>query len=156
MELEKYLSEEDNNALKGVKNTIEIDEKQLFDKKNMAIVSIFLGVLGVDRFVLGDKIRGILKGLVFLGLLISLIVMVNVIGGKTMEFIFQNGTTGESYTFVWADNVAVVGQNMANVVYCLAAVLGVYIVFAIVDGVLCYRKNMKNNYNQIKKALNEQ
>ena len=89
MELEKYLSEEDNNALKGVKNAVEIDEKQLFDKKNMAIVSVFLGVFGLDRFVLGDKIRGILKGLVFLGLLISLIVMVNVIGGKTMDFIFQ-------------------------------------------------------------------
>ena len=155
MELEKYLSEEDNNALKGVKNTVEIDEKQLFDKKNMAIVSVFLGVFGLDRYVLGDKIRGILKGLVFLGLLISLIVMVNVIGGKTMEFIFQNGAIGESYTIVWADNVSVVGHNMANVVYGLAAALGAYIVFAIVDGVLCYRKNMKNNYIQIQKALNE-
>ena len=64
---QKYFPEEKMVYLKDKLRTMD-DEKfslistiELKDPTTLLLVSIFLGVLGIDRFMLGDKGMGVLK-----------------------------------------------------------------------------------------------
>ena len=151
MDLEKYLSDEDNSKLLKQKD-YAFNEEKLIEKKSMILISVFAGIFGVDRFILGDKIRGILKGTTFVALLAGIMTVVCIIAGKVFDY--YSGITGSSMTITWQDNVIIAGQGLANLAYSLIALLVIYIVFAIVDGVLCYQKNMKINYKLLQSQLN--
>lgn len=151
MELDKYISMEDEEKIRKEQKIKEFDTKELLEKKSILMTSIFLGVFGVDRFALGDKIRGIIKGLVFVSLFVTMLVVLFSITGEVLDF--YNGITG-SQTITWADNVRIVGKAKANLLYVSIAALIGYIIFVVIDGFLCYKKNMKNNYKLLQKQLN--
>lgn len=151
MKLDKYLTEEDEEKIRKDYKQVEFNTDKLLEKKSILLTSVFGGIFGVDRFVLGDKIRGIIKGLVFVSLLISMLVVLFSITGEVYDY--YRGVTG-TLTITWADNVRIVGQAKANLMYVSVAALIGYIIFAIVDGFLCYKKNMKINYKLLQKQIN--
>lgn len=151
MELDNYLSEADERELKSKNEKFEFNTDKLLNKKSILLTSVFGGVFGVDRFVLGDKIRGIIKGLVFVSLFIAMLVVLFSITAEVYEY--YEGVKG-AITITWADNVRIVGQAKANLMYSFIALLIGDIIFTIIDGFLCYRKNMKINYKLLQKQIN--
>lgn len=151
MEFIKYLSTNEVDEFEKV--DYDFSDKELIEKKSMVLTSAVLGVVGVDRFILGDKARGIAKAVTFCSLFIAIISMLFVIMAKVYDS--YGIAVGESRTITWQDNVAIIGQDMANFMYSLIGLMVVYIAFVIVDAILCYYKNMDINYKLLKKQLDK-
>lgn len=150
MEFANYLSQ--NEAEKFEKIDFDFSNKDLLEKKAIILTSTFLGVFDIDRFVLGDKVFGVVKGITFVSILVSIFSLLFVITAKVYEV--YGFATWQSRTITWADNVAVIGQGMANAMYSLIGLLVGYIAFVIVDGFLCYYKNMELNYKLLASQIN--
>lgn len=153
MDIDKYLSISDQNLIKQKKVELKhIDSKPLVEKQSMLLTSIFGGIVGIDRFLLGDKIKGLFKSISFASIMIALITVLAIITGKVMDYYSGMGN-GISRTITWADNVAIVGNGLANLAYACVGLLIGYILFVIFDGFLCYHKNMSKNYQLIMQQI---
>lgn len=150
MSIDNYVTE--SAALEFKNNKDNLSFERLIEKKSMILTSALLGIFGVDRYILGDKVRGVAKGVTFISLVIATLATLFTITGKVYDEVFKQ-YFGQSITITWADNVAIVGQGMANLLYSFAGLLAGYIVFAVVDGFLCYYKNLDINYKLLKQQI---
>ena len=118
----------------------------LCSKKKILLTSLFTGLVGGDRFLLGHYKRGILKALVFLTLFIAIITVVGIITGRVAEVTSQ---MQGPISVTWEDNVAIAGEDIINTLYSFLAAAGCYILFVIADAVLCCRRCMNDNYMKL-------
>lgn len=149
MEFEKYVSELDSLEFSKLKNQ-KFEDKNLIEKKSMIIISVLGGLVGVDRYMIGDKVKGVVKSVSFASIFISIITVLMIITKKVLDY--YGNVTG-NITITIKDNIAIVGNGLFSLMYALIALFVLYVAFVIFDGYLCYEKNMKNNYKVLKSQI---
>lgn len=145
MDLLKYVSKRQIRTIKNISSN-EMRSLNLCSKKKILLASLFTGLVGGDRFLLGHCKRGILKVTLFLALFIAIVTTVGIITGRVMEVTSQ---MHGPISVTWEDNVRIAGESIVNTLYGLLIAAGCYIVFVIVDAVLCYRYCIRENYRKI-------
>ncbi|MDR0484608.1 MAG: TM2 domain-containing protein [Alphaproteobacteria bacterium] len=93
-------------------------------------LSLCFGVVGIDRFYLGDKILGILKALCFLLIFVFAIIMLIMLG--------SSGTST---------------NHVITMIVCIIIFYSITLVWYILDIFLVFRKSKKINFNVINKEL---
>lgn len=151
MDLLKYVSKRQIRTIKNVSSN-EISSLDLCSKKKIMLTSLFTGLVGGDRFLLGHCKRGILKVALFLALFIAIVTTVGIMTGRVMEVTSQ---MHGPISVTWEDNVRIAGESIVNTLHGLLIATGCYVLFVIVDAVLCYRYCIKNNYMKIISAAKD-
>lgn len=145
MDLSEYVSKKQEAAI-GNSLRKNAGGVMLCSKKKILLTSLFTGLVGGDRFLLGHYKRGILKALVFLTLFIAIITVVGIITGRVAEVTSQ---MQGPISVTWEDNVAIAGEDIINTLYGFLAAAGCYVIFVIADAVLCCRRCMNDNYMKL-------
>ena len=74
MDLLKYVSKRQLRTIKNISSN-EMRSLKLCSKKKILLTSLFTGLVGGDRFLLGHCKRGILKVTLFLALFIAIVAL---------------------------------------------------------------------------------
>ncbi len=149
MEFEKYVSELDSLEFSKLKSQ-KFEDKDLIEKKSMVIISVLGGLIGVDRYMIGDKAKGVIKSVSFASIFISIITVLTIITKKVLDY--YGNVTG-NITVTIKDNIAIAEKGLFSLMYALIALFVLYVAFVIFDGYLCYEKNLKNNYKILKSQI---
>lgn len=154
IDLENYLSKSDAKVLiKKQSNGDKIQNLKgtnLLQKKVLLLTSIFLGLLGVDRFIMGDKKIAICKFVAFIALLVTIIGF----GAKILMLITAYYGVQSGFVLIsMTEGIEIFGSALYWTEVSLLSIMGVYVMFWICDIFICYKTNIKRNYKTISKQL---
>lgn len=121
-------------------------ELPLTPQKAIKAAAVFGGVVGMDRFVLGDIKKGAAKLAAFVAIIVTFIALFAVICARTIAAF----PVGMNY---WDNIVEACGAPLAYSLFVPVAAFVVFCGAVVADGVACVRKNAQNNYYAAVHAL---
>lgn len=152
IDFKKYLSVSDAERLYKRLNSsndiMDITENKLINKNTILCISLFLGLLGIDRFMLGNNKLGTVKCVTFISLIISIIG----IGIKIMVMIADYFGWQSGFIFIsMSEGIEIFGPGLYWSALILLILLGLYVIFWITDIILCRKSVLKRNFYEIMK-----
>lgn len=121
-------------------------EIPLTSQKAIKAAAVFGGIVGMDRFMLGDIKKGVAKLAAFVAIIVTFIALFAVICARTIAAF----PVGMNY---WDNIVEACGAPLAYSLFVPVAAFVVFVGAVAADGVLCVKKNAQNNYYAAVHAL---
>lgn len=127
----------------------ELSKVKFISKSTMLFNAILFALTGGNRAVLGDRKIARAKFVVFSYIIVSLI---SILIAASVQFSANVGVMIPNKIYYASDYV---GTAVEHSLYLFGALLGAYVLYAIIDTFLCYNKAKKINYYRAMNAISD-
>ena len=145
MDWKDYMDDERAAKIAALAVDKDIDHL-LTPQKTIKTAAILGGMVGLDRFLLGDMKKGVAKLIAFVVIVATFIALFSVICIRTIEAF----PVGMNY---WSNIVEACGAPLSYSLFVPVAAFIVFVGAVVLDGIACVKKNAQNNFCAAVQAL---